>query len=94
MSTARLTSDRKYPSLPAITREEGNVQQALTALKESLDIGARRTADIPSSFVRVRDLIDLGIIRLDGNIAVALTVADGGSTGGGSGFSYFPSGWG
>lgn len=61
-----LRPNRKYPNLPSITNDPASHRDALRAVTEALNIGQRRTADILSSFIRVSDLVDLGLIELSG----------------------------
>lgn len=61
-----LRPNRKYPNLPSITNDPASHRDALRAVTEALSIGQRRTADILSSFIRVSDLVDLGLIELSG----------------------------
>ncbi len=63
----RLKGSRKYPNVPIITDDPAVHTAALVALKESMEIGQRRTPDLFNSFVRVQDLLDLGLIDLKGN---------------------------
>lgn len=60
--------NRKFPSLPYVAGDLPNHTELLTTIRNSLEIGQRRTADFPSSFVQVRDLIDLGVIDDQGNL--------------------------
>lgn len=67
-----LLPNRKYPNIPAITDDPASHTDALRAIVEALNIGQRRTKDILNSFVRVDDLVDLGLINLQsGNFATA-----------------------
>jgi hypothetical protein len=65
--TLRLKANRRFPSLPVVTDNPKNHTQVLMAVKEALDIGQRRTSDLLNSFIRVEDLIDLGLITIEGN---------------------------
>lgn len=62
-----LKANRRYPSVPVVTDDTKNHTQVLMAVKEALDTGQRRTGDIFNSFIRVQDLIDLGLITIEGN---------------------------
>ncbi len=62
-----LKGNRKYPSIPVVNDDPRNHTQVLMAMKESLEIGQRRTTDLLNSFIRVQDLVDLGIIDIAGN---------------------------
>lgn len=63
----RLKANRRFPSIPVVVDTSENHTQVLMAVKEALDIGQRRTGDLLNSFIRVEDLIDLGLITIEGN---------------------------
>lgn len=63
----RLKGNRKYPSIPIVTEDPKNHASVLIAVKEGMEIGQRRTQDLLNSYIRVQDLIDLGLIDLKGN---------------------------
>lgn len=63
----KLTGNRRYPSIPQIGVDLKNHADVLRAVKESLEIGERRTTDVLNSFVRVGDLVDLGLVTIEGN---------------------------
>jgi hypothetical protein len=65
--TLRLKANRRFPSVPVVTDDPKNHTQVLMSVKEALDIGQRRTGDLLNSFIRVEDLIDLGLITIEGN---------------------------
>lgn len=65
--TLRLKANRRFPSIPVVVDDARNHTQVLMAVKEALDIGQRRTGDLFNSFIRVQDLIDLGLITIEGN---------------------------
>lgn len=71
----RLKGTRKYPAIPFITADPRQQIEVLKALKENVETGARRTPDLLNSFVRVQDLIDLGLIDFKGN-TTAIVGAD------------------
>lgn len=71
----RLKANRRFPSVPVVTDDPKNHTQVLMAMKEALDTGQRRTGDILNSFLRVQDLIDLGLITIEGNTS-AIVGAD------------------
>jgi hypothetical protein len=60
-----LRANRRYPSVPAVTRDPLSHAAALNAIRESLQTYERRNADVTGSFVRVQDLIDLGFTTLE-----------------------------
>ena len=65
----RLKANRRFPSVPVVTANPENHTIVLMAMKEALDIGQRRTNDIMNSFIRVEDLVDLGLIEIDGSFS-------------------------
>lgn len=71
----RLKANRRFPSVPVVTDDPKNHTQVLMGIKEALDIGQRRTSDLLNSFIRVEDLIDLGLITIEGN-TTAIVGAD------------------
>lgn len=62
--------NRAYPSIPTISGDVQSHTNALYAIREAIDIHERRTKNYLDSFVRVQELVDLGLITLDGNIVV------------------------
>ena len=64
---SKLGPNRAYPSIPTIRGDLNSHTAALKAMAEALQIHERRTKDILDSFVRVRELQDLGLIRVDGD---------------------------
>lgn len=68
MAAINKKPNRKYPSLSYVSGDLKNHTDLLTTIRNTLEIGQRRTADFPSSFVQIRDLIDLGVIDEDGNL--------------------------
>lgn len=67
MGNIRLKASRNYPSIPAVTGDVDNHTLVLQAMREALEVGQRRTNDLLNSYVRVQELIDLGLITLEGN---------------------------
>lgn len=64
MSTFK--SNNKYPSIPTIGQDIKSHTAALNAIAEAIAIHERRTKDLDNSFVRVKELVDLGLITLVG----------------------------
>ena len=60
-------SSKKYPSIPTIGGDTQSHSVALNLMKQALEIHERRTPDIFSSFVRVQELVDLGLATVRGN---------------------------
>lgn len=65
---------KAYPSIPTVGETLESHSRALEAIREAVQIHERRTKDVLESFVRVQELIDLGLVSVDGNV-----VEDGGS---------------
>lgn len=65
--TIKFQSNRAYPSIPSISGDIDSHTTALMLMKEALEIHERRTPDFLNSFVRVQELVDLGLITVDGN---------------------------
>lgn len=66
MSSGIFKSNNKYPTIPTITADPKSHTAALQAMAEALSIHERRTKDLDNSFVRVKELVDLGLITLVG----------------------------
>lgn len=78
--------NRAAPNIPPVSEDITSHIRAINALREAVEIGERRTRDIPNSFVRVDELVRLGVLMLDGSRAsLNLTAA---VTGGGSGSGF------
>lgn len=69
--------NRRAPSLPYVSADLKGHTDLLTTIRNTLEIGQRRTADFKNSFVSVQDLIDLGIIDEDGNFVLEVSGGDG-----------------
>lgn len=67
MAGVSFKSNRAYPSIPSITGEVSSHTEALLAMKEAIEIHERRTANYLDSFVRLHELVDLGLITLKGD---------------------------
>ena len=73
MSQISFRPNKAYPSIPTVGDTLESHSRALEAIREAVQIHERRTKDVLESFVRVSELIDLGLISVDGNV-----VEDGG----------------
>jgi hypothetical protein len=81
----KLTPNRAYPSLPTINPDSQSLVQAMNLVKEAHQIYERRTNDIANSFVRVQDLLDLGLVTLEGlQVSNSVSIRDVASLGGGA----------
>lgn len=78
MSSILLTASRKYPAIPTISGNLASHTRALEVMRDAIQTHERRTADKLSSFVRVKELIDLGLVRLVGNNRLELVTSGSG----------------
>ena len=69
-----LGPNRRYPSLPEVTSNADSHQRALEAIIEALQIHERRVdRAVMDSFVRVRDLEDVGLVDVEGKLMTPTT---------------------
>jgi hypothetical protein len=68
-----LKANRKTPGVATIGNDLESHTRALQAIAEAIAIHERRTKNLLSSFVRVEELIDLGLLDLTGD---TLTLSD------------------
>lgn len=73
MAQISFKPNKAYPSIPTVGNSLDSHSRAIEAIREAVQIYSRRTKDVMDSFVRVQELVDLGLISVDGNI-----VEDGG----------------
>jgi hypothetical protein len=64
MSGKRFTSNRKFPTPVTVTDDPRTHTLALQQVIEALAIGQRRTREIGSSYVRLEELVDVGLIEI------------------------------
>lgn len=82
---SKLKPDRSTPAFPTVTEDPEELVTTVRTIVDALNIRDRRTRDIQSSFVTVKDLVDVGLITYDGqNAKVADALTTTGSGGGGS----------
>jgi hypothetical protein len=83
--TISIKANRAYPSLPAVTGDPRSHTRVLEAIREAVEIHERRVPNAYlDSFVRLRELIELGIVQVRGNqIVLSLDTSGGGGGGGG-----------
>lgn len=79
---------RRYPSLPDPGDDLKSHSEFLRALRAAVQTHERRDRDVLNSFVRLGELVDLGLVKIQGNQVVvhptfAALLAGGGSGGGG-----------
>jgi len=74
----KFESSRAYPSIPTVSADVQSLVNAVSLMKHSIEIHERRTKNLLDSFVRVQELVDLGLIDLNGNqLAAAVSELDG-----------------
>ena len=77
-------ANRKFPNPITVTDDTRSHTLALQQVIEALNIGQRRTKEIGSSYVRVQELVDVGLIEIVGNqlklTNLGTAVAAGGAT--------------
>ncbi len=76
-----LKANRKTPGITTIGNDLESHTRALQAIAEAIAIHERRTKNLLASFVRVEELVDLGVLDLEGT---TLTLGDDLGGGGGS----------
>lgn len=60
-------ANRKFPNPITVTDDPKSHTLALQQVIEALNIGQRRTKEINSSYVRVHELVDVGLVEIVGN---------------------------
>lgn len=77
-------ANRKFPNPITVTDDARSHTLALQQIIEALNVGQRRTREINSSYVRVHELVDVGLIEVVGNqlklTNLGASVAAGGAT--------------
>lgn len=76
MSQIVFGPNKAYPSVPTVGNDLDSHSRAIETLREAVAIHERRTRDVLDSFVRVGELVDLGLIDVDG----AIVTDDGADT--------------
>lgn len=73
----RLKPNRRYPSLPDTDGSQGSIAELVRLIKEAMEVGERRQGSVLDSFVRVRDLVDMEIIKVDESTGIVTGVDKG-----------------
>lgn len=60
-----LGPNRAYPSFPDPDGTPENTVEILRLMKEAVEIGERRSGSVYDSYLRVRDMLDLGLLNID-----------------------------
>lgn len=76
--------NRKYPNPVTVTDDPKSHTLALQQIIEALNTGQRRTRDIGNSFVRLQELVDVGLIEIVGNQLKLTNAGSALATGGAS----------
>lgn len=78
-----LKANRRFPNPITVTDDPKSHTLALQQVIEALNIGQRRTKEVSSSYVRVSELVDMGLIEVVGN-QLKLTNTGAAAAGGGT----------
>lgn len=81
MANIVLKANRKTPGITSIGNDLESHTRALQAIAEAIAIHERRTKSMLPSFVRVEELIDLGLLTLEGNVLALSDDLGGGGSG-------------
>lgn len=76
--------NRKYPNPATVTDDPRTHTLALQQIIEALNVGQRRTRDLQNSFVRLHELVDVGLIEIVNGQLKLTNSGSGGTTSGGS----------
>lgn len=72
MKSIRLQPNRRFPAIPSVAVDLHNHTEILAALREAVQVGKRDTSDVSNSYVRVKDLVDMGFAALNGGLLVPM----------------------
>jgi hypothetical protein len=75
--TVKLTGSRAYQDIGTIGSTTAQLSDNIQSINANLDVGLRNTRNIIDSFLRVSDVVALGLATLDGNILSAAPAASG-----------------
>lgn len=74
--------NRRYPNPITVTDDPRSHTLALQQIIEALNVGQRRTRDIDNSFVRLSELVDMGLVEIvNGRLKLTNTGGGGGTDG-------------
>lgn len=65
--TVSTKPNRAYPSLPAVGGDAPSHTVVLKAVREAIEIHERRTGNKLDSFIRLRELVQLGVLKIEGD---------------------------
>lgn len=74
--TVTTKPNRAYPSLPAVGGDPPSHTVVLKAVREAIEIHERRTGNKLDSFVRLGELVELGVLRIEGTLIVVPQVLE------------------
>ncbi|MCK5318030.1 MAG: hypothetical protein KAJ55_08950 [Anaerolineales bacterium] len=66
--TIKFEANKAYPSIPTISADLQSLTNAANLMKHAIEIHERRTPDALQSFVRLEELVTLGLITVNGDI--------------------------
>lgn len=75
MNEFPLVANRESPTIPEVGEDIDGHTRALKAVRECVMVGERRTKNLLASFVRVSEIVDLGIAEIQGGRLVVATVS-------------------
>lgn len=81
MNSISLKANRKYPSLPGVGNTADSHVNLLNQIREAIATHERRSGDVMSSFLRLQELIDLGLATRQGDKLILNDFATGGGGG-------------
>lgn len=76
--TVNLTGSRSYQDIGTIGQTTAQLADNVTSINANLDVGLRNTKNVIDSFVRVSDVIGLGLATLSGTNTLIAAAASGG----------------
>lgn len=59
-------SKRRWPALPSTDTSNESMNSAIIALRERSFVQSREVGDVLSSFTTVQDMVNIGVLSLDG----------------------------
>lgn len=71
---------RDYPAIPTVSGDTDSHTRALEALKEAVSIHERRTGSKLASFVRLGELVDIGLVSIQGDRIIAEDIGSEGDS--------------
>lgn len=67
MSEFSLVANRASPAIPIVGADAQSHTRVLQLMREAVMLGERRTSNLEASFVRVSELVALGLVEIQGS---------------------------